>query len=202
MKILPYMGILSTVGVLTIATPSKAQTTTPKTIKQDTFEKSINVPPSGTKSDSVLLFAPNPEVYIKGELKTATIVVDLSRNVLYHYDEDGNAQCAYLVASGKKNTPTDKGVRVVSHVEKYPYKTAPITTKRRKNPRDYGPRAIILDKLDPETGKRSYFGEFIHGNKNPASIGKYASLGCIRMDNEVIKDLSSKVKRGDIVVIK
>ena len=70
-----------------------------------------------------------------------------------------------------------------------------------KNPGAYGPRAIILNKLNPETGEQSYYGEFIHGNKDASSIGKYVSQGCIRMDNEVIKQLSKQVKRGDIVLV-
>ena len=63
------------------------------------------------------------------------------------------------------------------------------------------PKIICLQKVDPETGTRSSTGEFIHGNNNPASLGKYASLGCIRMDNDVIRELAANVKRGDIVVI-
>ena len=45
-------------------------------------------------------------------------------------------------------------------------------------------------------------GQFIHGNNDVTSIGKRASKGCIRMDNEVIKYLASIVKRGDFVIIK
>ena len=44
-------------------------------------------------------------------------------------------------------------------------------------------------------------GEFIHGNNNPASIGTYASHGCIRMDNDVIVQLSKEVKPGSYVLI-
>ncbi len=57
-------------------------------------------------------------------------------------------------------------------------------------------------KVDPETGKLSTTGEFIHGTNRPESIGQYVSLGCMRMDNETIKQLASEVKRGDIVIIK
>ena len=79
--------------------------------------------------------------------------------------------------------------------------TAPASTKRHKKPWDYGPKALILEKLDPETGRRFKTGEFIHGNNNPKSLGKYASLGCIRMDNEVIKQIAKDAKRGDLVLI-
>lgn len=171
--------------------------------KMDTFEKSIDkVTPQGSTEKSILLFAPSPNIEIQGDMKKARIVVDLSKNILYKYNDNGEAEVAYLVASGKKNSPTDVGVRMVTHVETYPYKSAPAATKRRRNPNDYGPRIICLETVNPKTGAKGSTGEFIHGNKNPNSLGKYASLGCIRMDNEVIKKLAKQVKRGDIVIIK
>lgn len=209
-KIYPKTGILKALGIgltagtlMTTPISGKAQTASIKELSGDKFEKTeIQVPPSGTSEKSILVGAPNPHVYIAGERKTAAIVVDISKNILYHYNEDGDAIAAYSIASGKKATPTHTGIRIVSHIETFPYNTAPAGTKRRRNPRDYGPKIIILDKLDPETGERSDYGEFIHGNNNAASIGTYASKGCMRMDNEVIKYLSSQVKRGDIVIVK
>lgn len=168
---------------------------------QDKFEYVDSIQAKGTTSTAALMYAPSPVVKIQGSTKIATFVVDLSQNVLYHYNNDGEPICAYLVASGKKSTPTHKGVRIVSHVETYPYKNAPPASKRRRAPRAYGPKIIVLEKLDPKTGEKSLTGEYIHGTNNPSSIGKYASLGCIRMDNEVIKELSKQVKRGDIVII-
>jgi len=162
---------------------------------------SKDIPPQGSKNKLTLLLAPSPKVRIKGQEKIATIVVDLNKNYLYKYDSNGKAESVYLIASGKQTTPTSTGIRVVSHVENYPYKKAPKSTKRYKNPKDYGPRIIILNKIDPKTGKTNPIGEFIHGNNNAKSIGKYVSKGCMRMDNEVIKQLSSQVKRGDIVII-
>jgi len=208
MKILPYRNLKNSTKILfaTSALLVAPLTMLPQTQKKnqltnDVFEKTYVVPPKGTSNDSILCNAPSPLVTINGQEKTATIVVDISRNVLYKYNEFGVAQNAYLIASGKPSTPTDTGIRVVSHIETYPYRTAPKSTKRYKNPNDYGPKIIILQKLDPITGETSQTGEFIHGNNDPSSIGKYASKGCMRMDNEVIKLLSTQVKRGDIVVI-
>ena len=168
-------------------------------LSKDTFQYSI--PPTGTTEDSILKKAPSPQITVKGEKKNAAIVVDLNSNVLYQYDESGKPICAYLVASGKKKYPTDTGIRVVTHIERYPYKTASPKTKRYKKPWDYGPRVICLETVDPKTGARGKTGEFIHGNNNPASLGKYASLGCVRMDNTIIKYLANIVKPGDIVVM-
>lgn len=195
------LGLTVAAGALAVAAPSVRAQSDSTTLKKDTFELSVKVPATGTTGDSVLLYAPSPKVELAGEQKNAAIVVDLSKNVLYQYDVNGKATCAYLVASGKKSTPTKTGLRIVSHVESFPYKSAPASTKRRRKPWDYGPRIICLDTIDPETGKRGRTGQFIHGNANSKSIGKYASLGCIRMDNGIIKKLAKEVKRGDLILM-
>lgn len=213
MKIPSIKGIVAGVGI-TIASaaftlPASAVKTQIQQVQKiqkdttDTFTRTApEITPSGISDSLVLKYAPSPIITVQGEKKSAIFVVDLSKNVLYHYDETGKPQMAYLVASGKPSTPTDKGIRVVSHTETYPYKSAPPSTKRYRNPRDYGPKAIILRILDPLTGETTQTGEFIHGNKDASSIGKYISKGCIRMDNEVIKKLAQIVKRGDIILIK
>lgn len=190
-------------GTILLASPAiNAQNILNQEAKVDTFETTVIVPPKGTNEKIALMFAPIPQVEIAGEMKTAKIVVDLNKNILYTYNNNGVAEMAYLIASGKKSTPTDTGIRVVTNIESYPYRTASPNTKRYKNPKDYGPKAIILRKVDPKTGETSPTGEFIHGNNNPKSIGKYASKGCMRMDNEVIKIIAKQVQKGDIVVIK
>ncbi len=162
------------------------------------------ITPKGTSDHRVLSQAPSANIKVKGVNKKARIVVDLTTNVLYYYDENGEAQRAYSVASGairgKNAAPTPDGAYVVCYVENYPYRNAPRTSKRYKNPRDYGPKIIILRKLDKRNGETSETGVFIHGNRNASTIGKYVSHGCIRMDNEVIKYLSDCVQSGDIVL--
>lgn len=201
MKISPVKIIKYTLGTSLLA--GALFVATPKTQEQikDSFEKRQEIPPSGTSDFLTLLWAPNPQITVQGIKREAAIVVDLEKNVLYTYNEKGRATSAYLIASGAKTTPTNKGLRVVTHVEKYPYKSAPPQTKRYKHPKDYGPRVICLETLDPTTGKRGRTGEFIHGNNNPQKLGQYVSKGCMRMDNEVIKKLAKEVKKGDLVLI-
>ena len=158
--------------------------------------------PKGNSHQTILKQAPDPKIKIIDKYVNAKIIVDLSQNILYKYDSIGNPEIAYLVASGKQSTPTSKGIRIITHVETYPYKYAGKNTKRYKNPNDYGPKIICLNIINEKTGAQSSIGEFIHGTNNPKSIGYYASKGCIRMDNEAIKILSKQVKRGDIVIIK
>ena len=151
---------------------------------------------------TILANAPSSQIEIAGKKQNASIVVDLSENRLYRYDNEGKAFEVYSVASGKKTSPTSTGIRKVSHIETYPYKEAPAGTKRRKSPKAYGPKILILTTIDPKTGKDlGSNGEFIHGNNNPASIGTYASHGCVRMDNDVIVQLSKEVKPGSYVLI-
>ena len=175
-----------------------------KTPSEDTFvlsKDTTSIVPKGTTNSRILESAPSPILLLNGKISKAKFVVDLAQNALFHYNNEGEAICAYLIASGKKSTPTETGARVVTHVETYPYRTASPRTKRYKNPRDYGPKIICLRKIDLRTGETAPTGEFIHGNNNPKSLGNYASKGCMRMDNEVIKYLAKQVKKGDLVLI-
>lgn len=222
------LGILAVAGTITFTAPMIARSKS-ETLQQDTFEyidsrpstqptlKSkfvrwatrsfsdhVALPPAlGSAADSILAFAPDPRILVQGQEKILTFAVDVTNNILYHYDKEGNPIMGYRIASGKltPDMQTDEGLRVVSHVETYPYKTAPSHTKRHKNPRDYGPRCIILDTFDPLTGKKGITGEFIHGNKDASCIGKHVSQGCMRMDNTVIKNLAKDVKRGDLIKV-
>ena len=173
--------------------------------KTDTFERSIT--PQGVKDLSALKNAPNPDIIIAGVKKKARIVVDVDKNILYRYDKDGKPVNAYLIASGKKRTPTQKGVRIVTHKEKFPYRGAPRRSKRRRAPRDYGPMIICLNKIDSKTGEQTTTGQFIHGCRSyektfESTPDRYISHGCMRMDNDVIKELAPDVEKGDIVIIK
>lgn len=145
----------------------------------------------------------NSNVKIAGERKRATIVVDTDKNKLYHFAEDGSIIKEYDVATGKKTTPTDKGIRMVTWVENYPYRSAPAISKRRKAPWDYGPKIIVIGVVDEKTGEVTHFnGEFIHGTNKPQSIGTHASKGCVRMYNEDVKELAAQMEKGMYVVIK
>ena len=42
----------------------------------------------------------------------------------------------------------------------------------------------------------------IHGTNNPSTIGKYVSLGCIRMNNKDVQRLYDSIPIGTVVLIK
>ena len=210
MKIINIINITKTIALtsmLSVASLKQANSSQIYSLEmqQDTFERTIT--PQGVKDTTILRLAPKPDIVINGKKKKAGIVVDLSTNILYRYDKDGNPINAYLIASGKKSTPTDKGVRIVTHKETFPYRGAPRRSKRRRAPRDYGPMIICLNKINPKTGEQSSTGEFIHGCRSyektfELTPDRYVSHGCMRMDNEVIKALAPTVEKGEIIIIK
>lgn len=157
-------------------------------------------------SEEELLAAPTPKVKIRDKDTNVGIIVDTKTNKLYRYDESGEVIDGYHVATGKLNrygkSLTDTGIRRVHHIETYPYKSAP-GTKRNRNPKAYGPNILYLTTINRKTGEEEGSnGEFIHGNNDADSIGTYASHGCIRMDNDVIKMFAKEVKKGTLVLIK
>ncbi len=183
----------------------------------DTFEKSITNPVECVDSvglnnnktrlsEQELKDAPSPIVKVAGKNRNAGIVVDISKNRLYRYDDNGDVLDGYKIASGvigrNGKSITSTGLRMVDHIETYPYKCAP-GSKRARNPKAYGPNILYLTIVDSKTGGiLGTNGEFIHGNNDASSIGKYASHGCIRMDNDVIKQFAKEVKKGTLVLIK
>jgi len=193
-----FLGITAVTLGTTIGAPTNANAQTQIKIN----EKEITIPPSGTKDSLVLAHAPSCDIFVNGKNEKAVFVIDVSDNCLYHYDTEGKPLKAYAVATGKESTPTKTGIRKISHVESYPYSKAPKHTKRSKNPAPYGKRIIFLDKVDPQTGKTTYFDEFIHGTNVPSSVGKPVSSGCIRMEKTAIIDLANIAKRGLFVLIK
>lgn len=91
---------------------------------------------------------------------------------------NGKVYRTYLVAIGKRRTPTPAG-------------TFKIINKQINPGGPYGIRWMGL----------SAKGIGIHGTNNPASIGKAVSNGCIRMYNKDVIELFNIVPVGTIVKI-
>jgi lipoprotein-anchoring transpeptidase ErfK/SrfK len=160
------------------------------------------VTPQGITDIRVLINAPSPQIEVMGKALLAKIVVDIRNNTLYKYDEDGFPLKAYLVATGARGTRTMPGLRIVTYKEKFPYKGAPKDCKRIFDPYSYGPYIIFLNRVNPKTGKQSYVDQFLHGNGNERSIGRKVSHGCMRTNNNVMRnELSKEVKRGDYILL-
>ena len=200
--------LIPTVGLACYlsSTPLKADTFSKSKTTTELLDSLKNTEDSTMLDSAELAHAPSPVVTIAGKKQSVGIVVDVTKNKLFRYDENGKVKDGYNVASGilGKNgkSITGTGIRRVHHIEEFPYKCAP-GSKRSRNPKAYGPNILYLTIIDPKTGaEKPSNGEFIHGNNDASSIGKHASHGCMRMDNKVIKKFAKEVKKGTLVLIK
>lgn len=199
-KIKYPLGILAVAGTLSTAIPAQTRSAEnlPKITQSlsDTFELTS----SGRLTDSLLLRnAPSAEITIKGEKKLATLVVDIKNNLLYRYNQAGQAIEAFKMACGKSTTPTPTGISVITKIHDYPYLTCAPGTKRRKSPKDYGPKLLELFVVNPQNGTTFDNGVYIHGTRKPEAIGKKWTHGCVRVHNKDILYLAPLVKPGQYV---
>lgn len=137
----------------------------------------------------------------KSQSNTKTIVTKIMINrgqrTLKAYDKSGNIVMSTYCAVGKSSTPTPTGTfTIVKKISNRPYYKDGIAGGAPNNP--LGPRWLGLN-----LGKGSGYGQTygIHGNNNPSSIGLAVSGGCIRVDNNQIKQLYDMCIIGTTVII-
>lgn len=122
------------------------------------------------------------------------IIINKSTNELSFVNEN-RVQTVVSVATGKSADLTPEGLFTVTVKAINPYyRKKNIQGGDPKNP--LGTRWIGFDAK--ETDGRMYG---IHGTNNPASIGHYVSLGCIRMQNETIESLYDFIPVGTKVLV-
>jgi lipoprotein-anchoring transpeptidase ErfK/SrfK len=105
--------------------------------------------------------------------------------------EDGRLVKLYFVAVGAPESPSPSGEYQI--------------VQRLENPGYYKPGVVVAPGAGNPLGTRwmglSVKGFGIHGTNRPASIGKNASHGCIRLRNRDIEDLFARVSVGDRVTL-
>jgi hypothetical protein len=72
------------------------------------------------------------------------------------------------------------------------------------NRQPYLPRFMAGGETNPLGARALYLGSTIyriHGTNQPSTIGTFVSSGCIRLANEDVMDLYSRVKVGTRVVV-
>lgn len=120
------------------------------------------------------------------------LVVDLSDRQLSYY-KGGQEIITSVVAIGTDRNPTPTG--------KF-YVTDNVTLSNPASP--WGPHAFGLsgrsDSITEYNGGDGIIG--IHGTNRPGSIGNAASLGCVRLPNEVITQLHEMIAIGTPVEIR
>ena len=164
-------------------------------------------PSLSAKDKDKLAFAPTAEVHLPFERykidnptgqQPGTIVVDTKEKYLYWIEADGKA-IRYGVTVGDEAFGWTGEAKIQRKAEWPDWTPPPEMVKRWPHVRftkggpdnPLGARALYL-------GSTLYR---IHGSNEPETIGQAVSSGCIRMVNEDVIDLYSRVKVGTRVVV-
>ena len=128
-----------------------------------------------------------------------TIVIDTGNTYLYYVLGGGRA-IRYGVGVGREGF-TWSGVQTVSRKAEWPDWNPPAEMIARQ---PYLPRFMAGGPGNPLGAAAMYLGSSayrIHGTNAPSTIGKFVSSGCIRLTNEDVQDLASRVVVGTRVVV-
>jgi lipoprotein-anchoring transpeptidase ErfK/SrfK len=128
-----------------------------------------------------------------------TIVIDTGNTTLYYVLGQGRA-IRYGVGVGREGF-TWSGVQTVSRKAEWPDWHPPTEMIARQ---PYLPRFMAGGPGNPLGARAIYLGNSqyrIHGTNDPSTIGKFVSSGCIRLTNEDVSDLFSRVNVGTKVVV-
>jgi lipoprotein-anchoring transpeptidase ErfK/SrfK len=173
-------------------------------------------PQSGQPSGSVMTLPPEdqPETGKPQELPpnlkkqlvdyatrepAGTIIIDTSNTYLYLVLGGGKA-LRYGIGVGREGF-TWAGTERVSKMKEWPDWFPPSEMIERQ---PYLPRMMAGGPGNPLGARALYLGQSlyrIHGTNQPSTIGSFVSSGCIRLLNEDIEDLFSRVQVGTRVVV-
>ena len=134
-----------------------------------------------------------------GREGAGTIVVDTPNKFLYLVQGNGKAM-RYGIGVGRPGF-TWAGIKTISAKKEWPDWTPPAEMIAR---RPDLPRHMEGGPQNPLGARAMYLGSTlyrIHGSNEPWTIGTNVSSGCIRMRNEDVIDLYSRVNVGTRVVV-
>jgi lipoprotein-anchoring transpeptidase ErfK/SrfK len=128
-----------------------------------------------------------------------TIIIDTSNTYLYLVLGGGKAM-RYGIGVGREGF-TWAGAERVSRMAEWPDWHPPAEMIERQ---PYLPRFMAGGDGNPLGARALYLGKTlyrIHGTNQPSTIGSFVSSGCIRLTNEDISDLYTRVQVGTRVVV-
>jgi lipoprotein-anchoring transpeptidase ErfK/SrfK len=128
-----------------------------------------------------------------------TIIIDTGATMLYYVLGSGRA-IRYGVGVGREGF-TWSGVQTISNKAEWPDWHPPARMIARQ---PYLPRFMAGGPGNPLGARAMYLGSSeyrIHGTNDPTTIGKFVSSGCIRLTNDDVIDLFSRVGVGTKVVV-
>jgi lipoprotein-anchoring transpeptidase ErfK/SrfK len=128
-----------------------------------------------------------------------TIIIDTSNTYLYLVLGDGRAM-RYGIGVGRDGF-TWSGTQRITNKAEWPDWRPPSEMLARQ---PYLPRFVAGGTHNPLGARALYLGNTqyrIHGTNMPQTIGQRVSSGCIRMTNDDVSDLYSRVPVGSKVVV-
>jgi lipoprotein-anchoring transpeptidase ErfK/SrfK len=128
-----------------------------------------------------------------------TLIIDTPNTYLYLVLGNGKAM-RYGIGVGREGF-TWAGAEKVSRMAEWPDWHPPAEMIERQ---PYLPRFMAGGEGNPLGARALYLGKTlyrIHGTNQPSTIGSFVSSGCIRLTNEDIADLYTRVQVGTRVVV-
>jgi lipoprotein-anchoring transpeptidase ErfK/SrfK len=128
-----------------------------------------------------------------------TIIIDTPNTYLYLVLGQGKA-LRYGIGVGREGF-TWSGTERVTKMAEWPDWTPPEEMIVRQ---PYLPRFMAGGETNPLGARALYLGKTvyrIHGTNQPSTIGTFVSSGCIRLTNDDVMDLYTRVKAGTRVVV-
>ncbi len=128
-----------------------------------------------------------------------TIVIDTPHTYLYLVQGGGRA-IRYGIGVGREGF-TWAGTQTIARKAEWPDWIPPAEMIQRQ---PYLPRFMAGGPGNPLGARAMYLGNTvyrIHGTNAPSTIGGHVSSGCIRLTNEDVSDLFSRVNVGTKVVV-
>jgi lipoprotein-anchoring transpeptidase ErfK/SrfK len=128
-----------------------------------------------------------------------TIIIDTPNTYLYLVLGNGKAM-RYGIGVGREGF-TWAGTERISRMAEWPDWHPPPEMIDRQ---PYLPRFMAGGESNPLGARALYLGKTlyrIHGTNQPSTIGTFVSSGCIRLTNEDVSDLYSRVQVGTRVVV-
>lgn len=138
-------------------------------------------------------------VYYRTTEAPGTVIISTSERHLYLVQPGGRA-IRYGIGVGRDGF-TWSGTQSVTKKAEWPDWTPPPEMIQRQ---PYLPRHMAGGPGNPLGARAMYLGGTvyrIHGTNAPDTIGKHVSSGCIRLTNDDVSDLYSRVNVGTKVIV-
>ena len=129
-----------------------------------------------------------------------TIIIDTPNTYLYLVMPGGKAM-RYGIGVGREGF-TWAGTQTITRKQEWPDWTPPEEMLQRQ---PYLPRFMAGGPGNPMGARAMYLGSTIyriHGTNAPDTIGQRVSSGCIRLTNDDVEDLYSRVNVGTKVIVR